>query len=102
VNKYEYQIAYEVVTECLETLALKLQTPVNHPEESIQHSEQSESLKSRTYNAVCCMTSAALVPKFVDSNPAEAVGFFRQKNPQHAFLWKEVKPSVPCRSFAAC
>ena len=27
-----------------------------------------------------------LVPKFAGSNPAEAVGFFRAKNPQHAFL----------------
>jgi hypothetical protein len=27
-------------TECSEMLACKLQTPVNHPEESIQHSEQ--------------------------------------------------------------
>jgi hypothetical protein len=32
-----------------ETLAFKLQTPVNHPEESIQHSEHGESLKSRRY-----------------------------------------------------
>jgi hypothetical protein len=28
-------------------LAFKLQMPVNHPEESIQHSEDGESLKSR-------------------------------------------------------
>ena len=27
-----------------------------------------------------------LVPKFAGSNPAEAVGFLGQKNPQHAFL----------------
>jgi hypothetical protein len=27
-----------------------------------------------------------LVPKFAGSNPAEAVGFFGQKNPQHVFL----------------
>jgi len=32
-------------TECSETLAYKIQTPGNHPEESIQHSEQGESLK---------------------------------------------------------
>jgi hypothetical protein len=30
-----------------ETLASKLQMPVNHPEESIQHSEHGESLKLR-------------------------------------------------------
>ena len=33
-------------TECSETLAYKFQMPGNYPEESIQHSEQSESLKS--------------------------------------------------------
>ena len=36
------------------------------------------------------------------SNPAEAVGFLRRKNPQHAFLRRGWKPSVPCRIFAAC
>jgi len=34
-------------TECSETSAYKVQTPGNHPEESIQHSEHGESLKSR-------------------------------------------------------
>jgi len=34
-------------TECSETSAYKIQTPWNYPEESIQHSEQGESLKSR-------------------------------------------------------
>jgi len=34
-------------TECSETWAYKLQTPENYPEESIQHSERGESLKSR-------------------------------------------------------
>jgi hypothetical protein len=38
--------------QCSETLAFKLQTPVNHPEESKRHSEQGESLKSRTNNCV--------------------------------------------------
>jgi len=33
-------------TECSETLAYKIQTPVSYPEESIQHSEHDESLKS--------------------------------------------------------
>ena len=36
-------------TECSETSAYKIQTPGNYPEESIQHSEQGESLKSRIY-----------------------------------------------------
>jgi len=34
-------------TECSEMLAYKIQMPGNYPEESIQHSEHSESLKSR-------------------------------------------------------
>jgi hypothetical protein len=34
-------------TERSETSAYKIQTPENDPEESIQHSEQGESLKSR-------------------------------------------------------
>jgi hypothetical protein len=33
-------------TECSETSAYKIQTPGNYPEESIQHSEHGESLKS--------------------------------------------------------
>jgi hypothetical protein len=36
-------------TGCSETLAFKLQTPVNSPEESIRHSEHGESLKSGIY-----------------------------------------------------
>jgi hypothetical protein len=36
-------------TECFETSAYKIQTPQNSPEESIQHSEHGEILKSRTY-----------------------------------------------------
>ena len=34
-------------TECSETSAYKIQTPGNYPEESIQHTEHGESLKSR-------------------------------------------------------
>ena len=34
-------------TECSETSAYKIQTPGNYPEESIQHSEHGESLRSR-------------------------------------------------------
>jgi hypothetical protein len=33
--------------ECSETLAYKIQTPGNYPEESMQRSEHDESLKSR-------------------------------------------------------
>jgi hypothetical protein len=38
---------YEDGIECSETSAYKIQTPRNYPEESIQHSEHGESLKSR-------------------------------------------------------
>jgi hypothetical protein len=34
-------------TECSETSAYKIQTPGNYQEESVQHSEHGESLKSR-------------------------------------------------------
>jgi hypothetical protein len=36
-----------------------------------------------------------LVPKIAGSLLAEAVGFFRQKNPQHAFLQKGNKAICP-------
>jgi len=35
-------------TDCSETSAYKIQTPGNYPEENIQHTEQSVSLKSKT------------------------------------------------------
>jgi hypothetical protein len=38
---------YEDGTECSKTSAYKIQTPAHYPEESIQHSEHSDSLKSR-------------------------------------------------------
>jgi len=36
-------------TECSDTSAYKIQMPGNDPEESIQHTEHGESLKSRTH-----------------------------------------------------
>jgi hypothetical protein len=39
-------------TECSEISAYKIQTPGNYPEESVQHSEHGESLKSRIYITV--------------------------------------------------
>ena len=41
-----YLSAYEDGTECFETSAYKIQKPENYPEESTQHSEHGESLKS--------------------------------------------------------
>ena len=44
-----------------------------------------------------------VVPKFADSNPAEAVGFLGRKKILSTPSFRgEVKPSVPCRRFAAC
>ena len=44
-----------------------------------------------------------LVPKFAGSKPAEAVGFLRAKKSSARLpSVGEVKPSVPCRRFAAC
>jgi hypothetical protein len=39
------------LTECSKMSAYKIQTPGNYPEESIQHSEHNESLKSRRLNS---------------------------------------------------
>jgi len=45
-----YLPAYGDGTECSETSAYKIQAPGNYPEESTQHSEHGESLKSRIYS----------------------------------------------------
>jgi hypothetical protein len=47
-------------TERSETLAFTLQTPVNNPEESVRHSEQCESLKSRTTLVIFCKKDMTL------------------------------------------
>jgi hypothetical protein len=39
-------------TECSETLAYKIQTPGNYPEEIIQHSELGECLKTRILDLI--------------------------------------------------
>jgi hypothetical protein len=45
----------------------------------------------------------AFSTQFVGSNPAEAVGFLRAKKILSTPSFRgEVKPSVPCRRFAAC
>ena len=45
----------------------------------------------------------AVVPKFAGSNPAAAFGFLgRKKILNTPSFGGEVKPSVPCRRFAAC
>jgi len=45
--------AYEDETECSETSAYKIQMPGNCPEENIHHTEQGDSLKSRSFLSVC-------------------------------------------------
>ena len=49
---YTHLPAYEDGTECSETSAYKIQTPGNHPKESIQHSVHGESLKSRCLESI--------------------------------------------------
>jgi hypothetical protein len=44
-GRYTYAPVKMEQTKCSETLAYKIQTPGNYPEESIQHSEHGESLK---------------------------------------------------------
>jgi hypothetical protein len=50
-SHYSHLPAYEDGTECSETSAYKIQSPGNYPEESVQHSEHGESLKSRIYKS---------------------------------------------------
>ena len=58
-----YLPAYEDGTECSETSQYKIQTPGNYPDESIQHSEHGESLKSRIFYLlfVLCTLTILLV-----------------------------------------
>ena len=57
-----------------------------------------------TWRACVDVACWPLVPKFVGSNPAEAVGFFRAKKSSARLpsFGREVKPFVPCRRFKAC
>jgi len=51
--------AYENGKECSETSAYKIQMPGNYPEENEQHTEHSESLKSRIKmkSVLCILTT---------------------------------------------
>jgi len=55
-------------TECSETSAYKIQTPGNYPEENIQHTEQSKSLKSRIVTLVYSQT-------WMKEKPASSANF---------------------------
>jgi hypothetical protein len=60
--------AYEDGTECSETSAYTIQTPGNYPEESIQHSEHGESLKSRTMKLIMCAKSPPPLPFYTHTH----------------------------------
>jgi len=51
-------------TECSETLAYKIQTPKNYPEESIQHSEHGENSKSRIFHTCLIHSHCARTCEF--------------------------------------
>ena len=53
-----YLPAYEDGTVCFETSAYKIQTPENYTEESIQHLEHGETLKSRNFPFVVLINKA--------------------------------------------
>ena len=56
-----------------------------------------------TYDIMTCKLCWPVVPKFAGSNPSETVGFLRAKKSSARLPSEgEVKPSVPCRRFAAC
>ena len=50
---------------------------------------------NQTASVVLWLACWPLAPKFAGSNPAEAVGFFGRKNPQHAFLRRGSKRICP-------
>jgi hypothetical protein len=52
-------------TGCSETSAYKIQKPGNYPEESIQHSEHDESLKSRRYYLIMNFIYLSEVSKLI-------------------------------------
>jgi len=54
--------------QCSETSAYKIQTPGNYPEESVQHSKEGESLKSRTLLSSQKWFSLHLIPFHTDGH----------------------------------
>jgi hypothetical protein len=62
-SHYPYLPAYDVGTDSVpKRRHIKIQTPGNYPEESIQHSEQGESSKSRTVRRITDFFLVALGP----------------------------------------
>jgi hypothetical protein len=54
--------------QCSETSAHKIQTPGNNPEESIQHSEHGECLKSRNIKFLLPFNCSSLVSAVYESH----------------------------------
>jgi hypothetical protein len=69
-------------TECSKTSAYKIQTPGNYPEESIQHSEHGESLKSRMLGGYSYMQHAIIFIVLVFNLIAQISNIF---SPQKLF-----------------
>jgi hypothetical protein len=81
-------------TVCSETLAYKIQTPGNYPEESLQHSEHGESLKSSIINYCywkCLFINGAACNKY---KRAQVLAEFRK------FTFELQTPSKKKKSFA--
>jgi len=56
----------EKMEQCSETSAYKTQTPGNYPEESIQHSEHDERLKSRMKHVISLTVSTHNTARIVE------------------------------------
>jgi hypothetical protein len=55
-------------TQCSEMSAHKIQKPGNYPDKSIQHSQHSESLKSRIHGVLLKISSTLLTGRIKHSN----------------------------------
>jgi hypothetical protein len=77
--------------------------PANHKAESRNAIHMFVVVSLARGNRGLDVESWLLVPKFVGSNPAEAVRIFKsEKIHSTPSFGGEVKPAVPCRRFAAC
>jgi hypothetical protein len=97
--KFSYRIApstvHSIIISTCEAIGNKLSTT-----ELPQPTEEEWGKKRQSLihygSGFGCLVVSMLVPKFMGSNPAEAVGFFgRKKTPQHAFLRRGSKAVGP-------
>ena len=86
---------------------------ITHPKFSLRPASKGQTMwsETRTHHSKTRLTGFGglevacwpLVPKFAGSNPTETVPFFQgEKILSMPFFGGEVKPSVPCSTFAAC